>query len=140
MHKFVQTPERFPHQCMSCFSGVDREYYLDLGEDNNSPDFTVPTVYICNLCLVAIAKEKGLVDEKPLLEKMEQLESKLFNAKVVSEALEHGLDDLFRARFLDSDSDSAVELVSFLETVEDGKGSSSESGEAVDGKSGASAK
>lgn len=114
MYSFVQTPDRFPHQCFTCGGGTNREWYLDLGEMNESPDVMMPTVYICNLCIVAICAERGLVNEAPSLAKIEELETSLYHAKVKAEGLEAGLNGLLAARFLNPNDPSVLELVDFV--------------------------
>lgn len=114
MYAFVQEATRPPHACHTCGGHKDREWFLDLGEHNDAL-VTVPTIYICNLCFTAIAKEQGLVDSAPLVAENKQLQAELFDATVKAESLELGLVNLIRARFLDGNSPDARELVGVLE-------------------------
>lgn len=133
MYLIVTTPDRPPNKCICCSGDKDRDWWVDLGEDISSThEDILPTVYVCNLCFTAIAKEKDIVDQGPLLEEIEGLKTKLFDAKVVSEALEQGLDGLFRARFINPDLPAAGELVSFVETVKSGEVDEQGEGEGVD--------
>lgn len=118
MYSVVDFPLRHPGKCQCCGAGADREWYIDLGEDNNSPGVDLPTVYVCNQCLTAMGKEVGLVYEAPILAVVEALRSELFDAKVKAEGLEDGLNGLLRARFIDPESPTVAELVSFLEGLE----------------------
>lgn len=136
MHSFVTAPERPPHKCISCFADTDRDWWLDLGEDLMSDAVEMTTVYLCNLCLIAIGKEKGIENKAPFLAEIEDLKSQLFNARTKAEALEIGLDGLLRARFVDPDSPAARELVSFLEADKSGEEDESGAGERVDSRAG----
>lgn len=114
MYAFVQEATRPPHACHTCGGHKDREWFLDLGEHNDAL-VTVPTIYICNLCFTAIAKEQGLVDSAPLVAENKQLQAELFDATVKAESLELGLVNLIRARFLDGSHPDARELVGGVE-------------------------
>lgn len=135
MYSFVTTLDRFPHACFTCGGGTDRDWYLDLGEMNDSPDVMMPTIYICNLCITAICAEKGLVDSAPLLAKIEDLETSLYHAKVKADGLETGFNGLLAARFLNPDDPAVVDLVGFLSHHQSdaggpqGEGSNVEAGE-----------
>lgn len=139
MFSFVVTPERPPHSCVSCGAGTDRKWYLDLGEDTTSPDEMMSTVYMCNLCFTAAAFEQNLVDQAPLLAEIEDLRAEVFNHKTKAEALEHGLDDLVRARFLNGDSPAFADLRALLEAREPADGGSPEAGGDVPNFSGVAA-
>lgn len=116
MFTFVDVPVRFPFKCASCHCGVDRAWYLDLGEDLDSPDEMMPTLYICNLCFTSFAKDKDLVDAKPMLEEIKNLKEELFDSKVKAEALEQMVNAALRVKFINVNDPAVRELVSFLET------------------------
>lgn len=139
MYSFVTEPNRHPFKCISCLSGGDREWWLDLGEDSNSPDEVMITVYICNLCFVAMAQEKGIVDQVPLQKEIEELKEKLFDKTVIADGMVSGLNGLLRARFISSDDPNAIELVSFLETVQGGTEREQSAGEGLDSRTGETA-
>lgn len=122
---------------MSCGAGTDREWYLDLGEDRGSLDEIMNTIYLCNLCLTAAAKDKNLVDQSPLLARIEDLETEVFNYKTKAEALEHGLDDLIRARIFDSGAPAYRDLRDLLQARDQADGGSQEPGSDVSGVGGA---
>lgn len=113
MFSFVTTPDRFPHRCLSCGggAGTDREWYVDFGENLEGPEENfLWTIYICNLCLIAIAGEKGIVPRASLDAEIELLKSQLFDQTTKAEGLEIAVDGLFRARLFKPDDVLALEL------------------------------
>lgn len=131
MHSFVAAPDRPPFYCISCHGGAgsDRDWFLDLGENVTGDSEEMDTIYICNLCLVAICHEKGIVVQEPLLAKIDSLETDLFEARRKADGLDQGLTGLIRARFFSADDPAVRELAGFLEdppadmgTARDGQG------------------
>lgn len=114
MFTVVAAPDRFPHKCLSCGAGTGRDWYLDFGEDVDTPGHVMNTVYICNLCMVAAAKDRGYVDQEPLLHRIKELEDSLFDAQTKAEGLEQGLDGLLRARFVDPDTLASSDLEAWV--------------------------
>lgn len=136
MHLFTTMPDRHPYQCHTCGGGTDREWWLDLGEQNESPEIMMPTIYICNLCFVAIGLEKGIGDTNPFQAEIDKLKSELFDARTVREALEQAFDGLLLARFLNSDDPAVRDVVRFLAAAEGREVGEPESGGQVDGSGG----
>lgn len=135
-YTFVTTPERPPGKCFSCGAGVNREWYLDLGEHDASPDPTVPTIYVCDQCVTSIAKDRGLVDETPLLNRIKELEDELFDKTTIADGLKHGLDGLIAARYFDPGSSAVRDLVGFSEGAPDTLEGSQPPGGGVEGRQG----
>lgn len=132
MHLFTTMPDRHPYQCHTCGGGTDREWWLDLGEQNESAEIMMPTIYICNLCFVAIGLERGIGDTNPFQAEIDKLKSELFDARTVREALEQAFDGLLIARFLNSDDPAVRDLVRFLAVAEGREGGEQEEGNGLD--------
>jgi len=121
VHSIVTVLERPPHQCISCAGSADRDWYVDLGDSEINAE-QLYAVYVCNLCLTAIAQEQGLVDATSLHKEISEMEDKIFHLTVKADGLEQGLDGLLRSRFVSPDDPAAIELVDFIngQEVSDG--------------------
>jgi hypothetical protein len=73
------------------------------------------TIYVCNLCFVAAGKEKGIVVQGPLLEKIDKLETECFELRVKADGLDQGLTGLIRAHFFDPDTPAVRDVLALLE-------------------------
>lgn len=133
MYGFVQDPVRHPQKCICCGAGpsVERVWWLDLGEDTNSPDELMITIYVCCLCFTVMAQDQGIVPRAPLDSEIEDLKAKLFNAEVVADGLTHGLDGLLRARFISPADPGVSDMRSLLEAPDAGEDSESPAGNRV---------
>lgn len=133
MYSFTAVPDRPPHCCISCKVGKGREWFLDLGESVEDPSTVMPTIYVCNLCLTAAVKEKGLVDQEPLQKKITELENELFDYKTKAEGLEQGLAAFLRAGVFDPNGAVARELGHLWPAAPDASGGLDSSGDPMAG-------
>lgn len=136
MHTFVTMPDRHPYQCHTCGGGTNRDWWLDLGEQNESPEIMMPTIYICNLCFVAIGMERGIGDTMPFQAEVEKLKTDLFEARTGREALEHAFNDLLIARFLNSDDPAVRDAFRLLAVDEEAEREPQQEGNGLDAGAG----
>jgi hypothetical protein len=125
-----------PGVCRVC-GGASKPWYIDFGLNEEY----YGAVYFCSECIGAMANAAGFLTpaEKTRLEqRIEQLETELFETKVRADGLERGLDGLRSAGFLVS-RDPGWADGGVPETPVSGAGSEQEAGDLVGTREGTSA-